>query len=86
MCVKARLFQNLHVTLDWRFCFGHFFGGFSSHWRIFHSYGDIAIAGEGLQTLTYARHSWTLSSEGSLACHTYFDKGHLFKMVISEDP
>ena len=32
----------------------------------FHSYGDVTIAGEGLQILTYARHSWTLSSEGSL--------------------
>ena len=33
--------------------------------RIFHSYGDVSIAGEGLQILTYARHSWPLSSEGS---------------------
>ena len=37
--------------------------------RIFHSYGDVIIAGEGLQLLTYARDSWPLSSEGSLACH-----------------
>ena len=42
--------------------------GFSSHLRIFHSYGDITIDGEGLQILTYARHSWPLSSESSLAC------------------
>ena len=27
-----------------------------------------------------------LSSEGSLACHTYFNTGHPFIMVISEDP
>ena len=40
--------------------------GFSSHWRIYHSYGDITITAEGLQILTYARHSWPLSSEGSL--------------------
>ena len=33
------------------------------------------IAGEGLHILTYARHSWTLSSEGSLACNTYCDIG-----------
>ena len=58
---------------------------FLSHSRIFHSYGDISIAGEGLQILTYARHSWPLSSEGSLACHTYCDMGHLFIMVIFED-
>ena len=28
------------------------------------------MTGEGLQILTYARHLWPLSSEGSLACHT----------------
>ena len=60
--------------------------GFSSHSRIFHSYGNVTFTGEGLQILTYARHSWSLSSEGSLACHTYFDTGHPFMMVISEDP
>ena len=30
---------------------------FLSHSRIFHMYGDVTIAGEGLQILTYARHS-----------------------------
>ena len=60
--------------------------GLSSHLRIFHSYGDVTIAGEGLQILTYARHSWPLSSEGSLTCHTYCDTGHPFIMVISDDP
>ena len=43
-------------------------------------------AGEGLQILTYARHSWPLSSEGSFTCHTYCDTGLPFIMVISEDP
>ena len=57
-----------------------------SHSRIFHSYGDITIAGERLQILTYARHSWPLSSEGSLTCHTHCETGLPFKMVISEDP
>ena len=57
----------------------------SSHSRIFHSYGDVIIAGVGLQILTNALHSWTLS-EGSLTCHTYCDKGLPFIMVISEDP
>ena len=56
--------------------------------RIFHSYGDVTITGEGLQILTYARHSWPLSSDGSLACHTYCEGrgGHPFIMVISEYP
>ena len=34
----------------------------------------------------FARLSWQLSSEGSLACHTYCDTGQPFVMVISEDP
>ena len=50
---------------------------FSSHSRIFHLYGDVTITGEGLQILTHARRSWPLSSEVSLACHTYCDTGHL---------
>ena len=59
--------------------------GLTSHSRIFHSYGDVTIAGEGLQILTYARHSWPLSSEDSLACHIYCDTDHPFLMVITED-
>ena len=35
------------------------------------------ITGEGLHISTNARHSWPLSSEGSLACHTYCDAGHM---------
>ena len=44
------------------------------------------ITGEVLQILTYARHSWPLSSEGSLSCHIYCDTGLSFIMVIPEDP
>ena len=43
------------------------------------------MTGEGLQILTYAQHLWPLSSEGSLACHTYCDMEHPFIMVISKD-
>ena len=50
------------------------FGGFSSHSRIFHSDGNVTIARQGQQILTLASHSWTLRSEGSLACHTYCGK------------
>ena len=47
----------------------------------------VTMTGEGLQLLTYARHSWPLSSEGSLyGCHTYSDTGHPIKVDISEDP
>ena len=50
------------------------FWGFSFRSRIFHSYGDVT--GEGLQILTYARHSWPLTSDGYLACRTYCDTAH----------
>ena len=63
-----------------------FVWAFSSYSRIFHSYRDFTITSDGLQILTCARHSWPLSSEGSLACHAYCDTGHPFLMVISEDP
>ena len=33
-----------------------FVWGFSSQTIIFHSYGDVAVTGEMLQILTYARH------------------------------
>ena len=52
----------------------------SSHSRIFHSYGDVIISGEGLQILACVLYSWPLSSEGSLACHS--DTGHPFIMVL----
>ena len=41
---------------------------------------------KGCFSFYYARHLWPLSSEGSLACHTYCDTEHPFIMVISEDP
>ena len=63
-----------------------FVWGLSSHSRSFHSLRDVTITGEVLQILIYARHSWPLSSEGSLACLTYCDTGHPFIIVISEDP
>ena len=63
-----------------------FVWGLSARSRMFHSYGDVTITGEGLRILTYARHSWPLSSDGSLACHTYCYTAHQFIMVISEDP
>ena len=42
--------EELHVTL---FVYLKFVVPLEN----FHSYGDVAIAGEGLQILTYARHS-----------------------------
>ena len=51
---------------------------FSLIWRRHHYRWKAA-------NLTYTWHSWPLSSEGSLACHIYCDKGGPFIMVISED-
>ena len=59
---------------------------FSSYSRIFYSYGEVAIAGEGLQILTCARRTLPLNSECSLASYTYCDTGQSFIMVISKDP
>ena len=49
------------------FCFFVCVGFFPSFSRIFHSHGDGTITGEWLKILTYARHSWPLRSENSLA-------------------
>ena len=46
--------------------------------KFFHSYRDVNITGKRLQILPYTRRSWPLSSKDSLACHSYFDKGHMF--------
>ena len=53
-------------------------GNFSLRWRRYHCRWTAFF-------LTYTRHSRQLSSEGSLACHTYCDTWHPFIMVISED-
>ena len=83
--IELFFYKNKWILLTSRYvCL--FVLGLSSHSRIFHSYGDLTITVEGLQILTYARHSWPLSSEDSLTCHTYCDTGHPFIMFISENP
>ena len=65
-----------YVTMDYVW-------GLSS--QIFQSHGDVTIAGEGLQILAYAWHSWPLSSEGSLACpHLLWYRASVYIIVISE--
>ena len=56
-----------------------FVSGVSFHSRIFHSYRDDTITVEGLPILTCTRHSWPLSTEGSLGYHNYCDMGYPFK-------
>ena len=48
-------------------------------------YRDVIITRDGLQMLTYTRHTGSLSSNCSLACHTYCDTRQPFTMVISYD-
>ena len=57
-----------------------------SHFVSTPSYGDVSITGEGLQILTFARHLpvWSLSSDGSFACHIFCGSGHPLIMVIYE--
>ena len=54
--------------------FEYYVCGSSSHSRIFHSYGDVTITGEGLQILTYssalmAIEQWGFLSVSQLLCH-----------------
>ena len=70
-------FIIVNVLLVWSWPF---------HSRIDHSYKNVIIAGEGLQILTYARHSWQLSLKAYLTCHDYCDMGLSCIMVISEEP
>ena len=78
-CSVPSLVEISPVDLSVNFCL--FWFGFFCPTREFHSHGDVIMVGEGLQT----QHLWPFSSEGSLACYTHFDMGHLFMMVISED-
>ena len=71
-----------NFSLIWRrhhyqFClFVFIFGGFSSNSRLFHRW----------RTANFDLCSVLMAIEHSIACHTYCDTGHRFKMVISEDP
>ena len=44
--------------------------------EIYQLYGDVTISGKGQKMFTHTQHSWTLISEGSLACHTYCSTEH----------
>ena len=54
--------------------------------KIFHSYGVVTFTGDGLQIFIYTEHLWPLSTDGSLACHTYCDTGYPFTLVIIDKP
>ena len=81
LCIGMFCFSDLFINVP--FCIFDFCESFRHvcsfvwyHSRIFHSYGEVTITCEGLKIFTYTRHSWPLSSEGSLACHIHCDTGH----------
>ena len=41
--------------------------------RNFFTYLEMTVIVEGLQILAHTGHVWSLSSKGSLACHTHCD-------------
>ena len=45
-------------------------------------YGDVSITDGGLQIVAYTQHSWSLRSDGSLACNIFCDSENPFIMVI----
>jgi hypothetical protein len=59
----------LQHKIDWLIIYCY-----TSRSRIFQLYGDVTIAGEGLQNLGL-RSTGPLSREGSLSCHTCCDTG-----------
>ena len=76
----------MHLTQACRMLFlGFLFWGLSSHSRHMET-SPLPVKGCTFWPKNYARHSWPLSCEGSLACQTHWDTGHPFVMVISEDP
>ena len=82
LAYQAYIFNNqviFYLSVTMFVCLRFFvpLENFSLIWRR-HHYGTS----EWLQI--YARHSWPLSSEGSLTCHTYCDTGLPFIMVIYE--
>ena len=79
LCGPVRTYACLFVFFVCLFGFIIPLENISLIWRRHHCRWRAAI-------LTYARHLWPYSSEGSLACHAYYDTVHPFIMVIFEDP
>ena len=48
-------------------------------------YGNVIITCEGLRILPYAQYLWSLSSQGTLACHIYCHGASVYKSHIRWD-
>ena len=71
----------MHVPLVLFICLG-----FIVPLDYFHSYEGVIITDEGLQISTCARHSLPLSSEGSIASHTYCTYNSGFRGAVTFTP
>jgi hypothetical protein len=61
--------------------------GFMPSSRIFHLYGDVTIAGEGLQNLGLCSALRAFEQGGSLLCHTCCDTGpRFFRSHLKDRP
>ena len=86
LCV---LISHWHIYTYMICLFVFFVWGFSFHSRIVHSYEMSPWPVKGcifFNLYSALMAIQVLYSEGSLACHTYCDKGLPFIMVIVEDP
>ena len=62
------------------------FGVLRPTWEFFTHIETPPVLVKGFKFLTYSQHLWPLSSDSSLTCYIYYDTGHLFIIIISEDP
>ena len=62
------------------------FGVLRPFWEFFTHIETPQVLVKGFKFLTYSKHLWLLSSEGSLTCPIYCNTEHLFIIIISEDP
>ena len=70
---------------NYTFCL--FDWGFSSHLRIFHSYGDDTITSERLQILTFARtHDHWAVRALNLACYIYCNRIRRLRNGLERSP
>ena len=71
-CIEKKISNHLNFKVCVKF--GHcfcLFGVFRPTRERFTHIETSLLPVKGLHILTYARHSWPLRSEGSLACHIY---------------
>jgi hypothetical protein len=78
-----RLYMTMNMFEDWLIDRSIIYG-FMSRSRIFHLYGEVTIACEGLQNLGLCSALRAFELGGSLLCHTCCDTGpQLFRSLLT---